>query len=253
MLAWSIRLFRVRGIQLSLHFTFLLFLAFIGWLAWSESEEGSEWLSVAVNVGFILVFFFCVVLHELGHAFTAQHFGVQVPRILLLPIGGMAEFDAIPRKPASEILIALAGPAVNFAIVGLLLLFVPFPTAEQMATLELQDWQWPLVMNMGMGLFNLVPAFPMDGGRVLRAVLATRLTYLQATFWAATVGKVISLSAAVYFLSEGKYLGAAAAAFILVVGEMEYRMVRRQEIESERWRRWAARFYGEAEDPSRAA
>jgi Zn-dependent protease len=253
MLAWSIRLFRIRGIQLSLHFTFLLFLAFIGWYAWRESPPGARLLGVVANIGFMLIFFLCVVLHELGHAFMARRFGVRVPRILLLPIGGMAEFDQMPRSPRAEVAIALAGPAVNAAIIALLLLFVPFPSWNEVKSLELSLWQWPLVMNLGMGLFNLTPAFPMDGGRVLRAALATRLPYLRATFWAATIGKLIGFVAAIAFLTSGKYFGAAAAVFIIVVGELEYRVIRRQEQEEEHWRRWAARFYAQTEDPPRAA
>ena len=113
MLGWSINLFRVFGIRLAVHFSFLLLLAYVAWAGWMEAG----WAGVAWSVAFIVMLFTCVVLHELGHSLTARHFGIGVSRILLLPIGGMAEFDSIPRQPRRELLITLAGPAVNFAIV----------------------------------------------------------------------------------------------------------------------------------------
>jgi len=196
----------------------------------------------------LLVFFACVVLHELGHALTARCFGIGVPRILLLPIGGMAEFDSIPRKPGSEFLIALAGPAVNFLIVAVLLCFVSFPGAQIWefirfvfsarsvgADIDMNPGQGLLAMNFIMGCFNLLPVFPMDGGRVLRAMLATRLTYLRATFCAATVAKVLATVAMLAAIYYGRVQPAVLFGFILIVGEMEYRGVKRRERELERW------------------
>ena len=117
-------MFRIRGIQLSLHGSFLLLLAYVAWEGWwLDGWPGLLW-----SVAFIVVLFTCVILHELGHCFMARRFGVHVPRILLLPIGGMAEFDSIPLQPRSEILIALAGPAVNFGLAALALIFVRFPS-----------------------------------------------------------------------------------------------------------------------------
>src|SRR5665213_777750 len=119
MLRWSINLFRVFGIQLAVHASFFLLLAYFGYDGWKDGGLlGLTW-SLAV----IILFFWCVVLHELGHSLTARRFGVRVPRILLLPIGGMAEFDRIPRNPSEELLITVAGPAVNFVLVGVLLPF----------------------------------------------------------------------------------------------------------------------------------
>src|SRR5471032_1711584 len=117
MLGWSINLFRVFGIQLAVHASFLLLLAYYGYDGWKDGGLIGLWWSL----GLIVLFFVCVILHELGHSLTARRFGVQVPRILLLPIGGMAEFDRIPRKPSQELLITIAGPAVNFLLVILLL------------------------------------------------------------------------------------------------------------------------------------
>lgn len=234
MLRWSIRLFRVRGIQLSVHFTLVLLLAYIAWEGWREAGP----LGAALNAGTMVAFFTCVVLHELGHSFVARAFGVRVPRILLLPIGGMAEFDRIPRRPAHEILIALAGPAVNAVIVAGLLPFTSIPSRAELASLEVGPLQLLLLMNFMMGTFNLLPVFPMDGGRVLRAFLARKTSYLQATRWAATVGKVLALAGIVTMLFYFHHImGGVLFLFILFAGEMEYRAVLRQEQEEKRWNR----------------
>jgi Zn-dependent protease len=247
MLGWSINLFRIRGIQLALHGSFLLLLGYVAWAGWQENGGAG----ILDNVIQVVLLFTCVVLHELGHSFTARHFGVVVPRILLLPIGGMAEFDSIPRKPGSELLIALAGPAVNFALVSLLLVagalpgfWTPWPSIP-VAVLELL--QLMLVVNLIMGVFNLVPVFPMDGGRVLRALLVTRFGYLRATFIAASVAKVLSLvgvAAMLWLPEQANWLGAILFVFIFVAGELEYRAVKRREMEAEHWQRVFARIYG---------
>jgi Zn-dependent protease len=245
-------LFRVFGIQLSVHSTFFLLLAYVAWGGWSDAAAehvAHPIYGALLNVVALAVFFTCVILHELGHALTARRFGVGVPRILLLPIGGMAEFDSIPRKPSSELLIALAGPAVNFVIVGVLLIFVSFPGAQILQLFrsffisggdEMNLGQQLLTMNFIMGCFNLVPVFPMDGGRVLRALLATRLSYLQATFYAAAVAKVLATIAVLGAIYCGKLQLAVLFVFILFAGEMEYRAVKRREREDERWRQMQA-------------
>jgi Zn-dependent protease len=252
-------LFRIRGIQLAVHFSFLLLLLFVAWEGWAPDAAGvaGGWLGVFWNVVTLLAFFTCVVLHELGHSFTAMHYGIGVRRILLMPIGGMAEFDRIPRQPSRELLITLAGPAVNFAIAGFLALLVKLPpgwpvTAEYTADLSGLA-QLLLTWNLAMGCFNLVPVFPMDGGRIFRAALATRLPYVRATFVAATVGKVLAAAAAfvaAYFFQAT--LTVALFAFIFFVGEMEYRAVKRRESDDAHWRAMLARLYAPpppAEDP----
>jgi Zn-dependent protease len=198
-----------------------------------------------------------VVLHEFGHSFTAMHFGVGVRRILLLPIGGMAEFDAIPRQPSRELLITLAGPAVNFAIAGLLwaIVGVPdgfpgWPPGNISVEVNAQGFgQLVLIWNLLMGLFNLLPAFPMDGGRILRALLATRMPYLRATWLAATVGKVLAGIGAVAFFYFNHPLTAGLFLFIFFAGEMEYRAVRQREIDDAHWRAVLTRIYGTASSP----
>jgi len=236
MLGWSINLFRIRGILISLHFSFLLLLAYVcneGWLA--QGLPGLLW-----SAGTFLAFFTCVVLHELGHSLTAMRFGVHVRRILLMPIGGMAEFDRIPRLPSQELLITIAGPAVNFVIAALLWCVVDLPGGWNIdsASVSLGDLGRTLLSwNLVMGFFNLIPAFPMDGGRILRALLALRLPYLRATYWAATIAKIVTVPGALIALYLGDYFVVAIFIFIFLAGEAEYRSVKRREAEEAYWKK----------------
>jgi Zn-dependent protease len=240
MLRWSINLFRIRGIQLAVHASFLLLLAYVAYEGWMDGGWEQLWWSVPI----LLAFFACVVLHELGHSFTAMSFGVRVRRILLMPIGGMAEFDAIPRQPSRELLITLAGPAVNFVIAAVLWAGVGFGGADYPADAR-GFGQLLLHANLLMGGFNLLPVFPMDGGRIFRALLATRLPYLRATFWAATVGKILAVIAAlIAAVVFHNYLTAFLFGFIFYAGESEYRAVQRRESEDEHWRTMLQQVYG---------
>ncbi len=235
MLAWSINLFRVFGIQLAVHVSFFLLLAYVGYEGWMEAAlPGLLW-----SVGLILIFFVCVILHELGHSLTAQRYGVRVSRILLLPIGGMAEFDRIPRNPWQELVITVAGPAVNFVLAGLFfvlswrgLVNVEEVTPNSFASLLDTLWFWNLVM----GAFNLLPVFPMDGGRILRALLALKLPYLRATYWAALVSKILApvFAGVAFFVFDSKMLGVLFL-FILFVGDAEYRLALRRDQEERSW------------------
>ena len=249
MLRWSINLFRVFGIQLAVHASFVLLLAYYAVTGWQEGR----WLGMVWRVLLIVLFFICVVLHELGHSLTARRFGVKVPRILLMPIGGMAEFDHIPRKPFTEFLITVAGPAVNFAIALLLLPYFWNSLVNDDLT---KPWSIPdmglelLIANIAMGCFNLLPVFPMDGGRIFRALLATRLLYVRATFWAARVGQVLAIAfacvAAFYFHNV---MLAVLFAFIFSVGGAEYRNLLRQEEVTAYWADMARRVTVPNEPP----
>lgn len=230
MLGWSINLCRIRGITLALHVSFLALLAYVAWEGWTEGGlAGAAW-----SVAIIGTFFTCVVLHELGHSLTARHFGIGVRRILLMPIGGMAEFESIPREPRRELLITLAGPAVNFAIAGLLWSLVGSPRQWSLSSYEADALGFAHLLlhwNLLMGCFNLVPVFPMDGGRIFRALLATRLTYVRATFWAATVGKILAMVGAVLAVFWWEtYLTAVLFIFIFYAGEREYRALLHREL-----------------------
>ena len=241
MLGWSINLFRVFGIQLAVHASFLLLLAYYGYEGWKEGGlAGLGW-----NVGLIVLFFVCVVLHELGHSLTAKRYGIRVPRILLLPIGGMAQFDRIPRKPSQELLITAAGPAVNFLLVALLL---PLSWRGLISNEDVPRYSWAATLdqlwyaNLVMGVFNLLPVFPMDGGRILRALLALQLPYLRATWWAALVSKILApvFACIAFFVLDWPMVGVLFL-FILFVGDAEYKQTLRLEQEDQYWRERARR------------
>ncbi len=188
-MAWSFRLGTVLGIPIRVHVTFLMFLVLL-----SVIGTGRAGLLAGVRI-FLLIalLFLCVLLHELGHCVVARRFGVAIASITLYPFGGIALLEDMPRQPAREILIALAGPAVNFLIAGGLWLLDTMASAAPALTWDAptgDDLLGGLVLaNLQLGLFNLLPAYPMDGGRVLRGILATRLPYPRATQIAARVGK----------------------------------------------------------------
>ncbi|MFN0069050.1 MAG: site-2 protease family protein [Limisphaerales bacterium] len=191
---WSLRLGRFAGIEVYLHFTFLLFLGFIAFM----SAAAQRSLAGAVEgAGFFLAVFGCVLLHEFGHALTARRFGVATRDITLLPIGGVARLERLPDKPIEEFWVAIAGPAVNVVIAGLLFLMLLARGAlvpEHLFSLMQGSFlQRLLAANVILVLFNLLPAFPMDGGRILRALLALRMEYARATQIAATLGQGMAL------------------------------------------------------------
>jgi len=185
-MSWSIPIFRAGGILVRIHVTFLLLL---GWLGFTYYMQGGS-AAAANRVFFILLLFACVLLHEFGHAIAAKAFGIKTPDITLLPIGGVARLERMPEKPSQELVVALAGPAVNVVIALGLFLVIGFQRITDTAAVEGSSMLVKLmVINVWLVLFNLVPAFPMDGGRVLRALLATRLNYARATQIAATIGQ----------------------------------------------------------------
>jgi Zn-dependent protease/CBS domain-containing protein len=185
-MSWSLPIFRVAGIQLRIHVTFLLL---IGWLAFGYYAAGGSAVA-ASRVLFILLLFLCVVLHEFGHALAAKSFGINTPDITLLPIGGVARLERMPEEPKQELIIALAGPAVNVVIALGLLVAIDWRGAADNAVVDASTLPAKLLaINVMLVLFNMLPAFPMDGGRVLRALLATRLSYARATQIAASIGQ----------------------------------------------------------------
>jgi Zn-dependent protease/CBS domain-containing protein len=194
---WSYKLARVAGIDVRVHATFLLLLAFVGF----QGYAGTRTLAGALaGIGFILLVFFIVVLHEYGHALAARRYGIPTRDITLLPIGGVARLERMPREPRQELVIALAGPAVNAVLAVLLWAYLRAAgTPDPMAPADERFFglgvaRQLLSVNVWLALFNLIPAFPMDGGRVLRALLAQRSgDYAAATVRAAGIGRAIAL------------------------------------------------------------
>lgn len=191
---WSWKLGEVRGIGVYMHATFLILIGFIVLSHWSAGESLGKTLE---GVGFILALFGCVVLHEFGHALTAARYGIKTRDITLLPIGGVARLERMPEKPLQELWVALAGPAVNVAIAAALFAWLQFTSAfaplEQLSVTSGPFLERLLLVNVMLIGFNMLPAFPMDGGRVLRALLATRLEYARATQIAASIGQAMAL------------------------------------------------------------
>jgi Zn-dependent protease/CBS domain-containing protein len=191
---WSLNLGRFAGIDVYVHATFLLLLAWIALVSWIETGSAA---GVASGLLLVLLLFLCVVLHEYGHALTARRYGIGTRHITLLPIGGVAQLESMPRDPRQEIVVALAGPAVNVAIAAvlyLLLLATGRPEASFALHFDASGVLRTLLgANIMLVLFNLLPAFPMDGGRVLRALLALRMDRVRATNAAARVGQTLAV------------------------------------------------------------
>jgi len=183
----SIRLFKIFGISVNLHITFLLLLVFF-------ASGGIKWAVLLLGV------FFFVTLHELCHSLVARSYGIEVLKITLLPIGGVASMSSMPEKPGQEFFISIAGPLFNLLVVAVfyipiksflgpeVLFYRPFSTATWPLTLSYLYW-----INLMLAVFNLIPAFPMDGGRILRALLAQRLGYQKATKIAVGLGRIFAL------------------------------------------------------------
>lgn len=198
-MTWSLKIARIAGINVYLHWTFLILLAWIFIVNLNAGQRASEALT---GVVFVLALFACVVLHEFGHALTARRFGIQTQRITLLPIGGLAMLEKMPEKPKQELIVALAGPAVNVVIAILLFAYLklsgqalPTSQLEDPSQISLGKYFIPnlLFVNVLLFAFNLIPAFPMDGGRVLRALLSMRYSRATATNIAAKIGQFLAI------------------------------------------------------------
>ncbi len=227
-----LKLGRVSGISIEVHWTFSLLLI---WVAYLDFQRGGTLNSIMTNISLVLVLFLCVVLHELGHALTAKKFKIRTQKITLLPIGGVASLEKMPEKPNQELLVALAGPAVNVIIVLLLSLVVPFRTYFSMDASSLETLLsasttevflfYLLIANIMLVLFNLIPAFPMDGGRVLRALLSFKMDRVKATSIAAKLGQFLSIFFFILGFLFNPFL-ILIALFIFIGAQSEYQMVR---------------------------
>ena len=190
---WSWKVGEFAGIGVYIHATFLLI---IGWVVLAHWTQGQNLATTVIGVIFTLAIFGCVVLHEFGHALTAKRYGIKTRDITLLPIGGVARLERMPDEPGQELWVALAGPAVNVVIAIILFIWIRstggFEPLDKLSMTSGSFIERLLIVNIFLVLFNMIPAFPMDGGRVLRAILAMRMNYVRATQIAATLGQGIA-------------------------------------------------------------
>jgi len=244
----AFRIVTMFGIPIKIHWTFLLLLVWIVYVSQSGLEEW-DWMRMARTGLLVAVLFVCVVLHELGHALTARRYGIRTRNILLLPIGGLAVLDRLPEKPMQELLVALAGPLVNFALalifLPILLILQPYGLSELAYALlnpersnvfldlqasNIERFLFFMVMiNLFVGAFNLLPIFPMDGGRILRALLSVGLTRLNATRIAVFIGQSCVVAFIGYtFYTEGAVNWATLliGVFVFFSAGWEYRAIR---------------------------
>jgi Zn-dependent protease/CBS domain-containing protein len=222
---WSLRVGRFFGIDVHVHFTFLLLLVFLGFGYWQSTHRID---AVLAGISYLLALFGCVLLHEFGHALMARRYGIKTQDITLLPIGGVARLERMPENPVQELWVALAGPAVNVVIAAALLAWLSI-SRGMFPTMDFTIASGPFVqrllsINVLLAGFNLLPAFPMDGGRVLRAVLATRMGRRRATAIAANVGQGMAIllgmigffyNPFLVFIAIFIYLGAQAEAGVV--------------------------------------
>jgi stage IV sporulation protein FB len=229
LMSWSLNIGMIAGTAVRVHVTFLLFLGWIFAASWIVGGPESAWQGLA----FLVLLFACVLAHEFGHIFTARAFSVSTPDVTLLPIGGVARLERIPEEPYEEFLIAIAGPLVNVAIAIALIVIaganvsmgdlyaVESPTAAMVDRLA--------AVNLFLAVFNMIPAFPMDGGRVLRALLASRMGYVRATEIAAFIGQGVAFALGfigllsnpmLIFIAIFVYLAASSEAHMVAIRAM---------------------------------
>lgn len=207
---------KVAGVKLRIHWTFVLLII---WVSWIHSNMGYDFQEILLVLGFVLTIFVCVILHELGHATAAKKYNIETMDITILPIGGLARLEKMPDEPGQELWIAVAGPLVNVVIAGIL--FLVLSTTGTLSP-ELLEGKiradnfllYLMSVNIFLVVFNLIPAFPMDGGRIFRALLSFKMNRLKATKIAAAVGQVI----AVFFV----LLGLFSNPFLIFIGIVVY-------------------------------
>jgi Zn-dependent protease/CBS domain-containing protein len=233
----SLRILRIRGIDIRMHFTFPLI------LLWGAIQFGfmtrMGLRGALFGVAVTMLLFIIVVFHELGHSFVAQSYGVPVRQIVLLPIGGVAQLGHIPEEPRQEFAIAIAGPMVNFILAGLLALlgslvgfkFTGISLHGILGEIGLPAmFRYVFISNLFLGVFNLLPAFPMDGGRMLRALMAIRIPYLRATRIAVTIGQGMAWIMGLWGFLGGGFFLILIAFFIYSGARAEGQMVEARSI-----------------------
>jgi Zn-dependent protease/CBS domain-containing protein len=228
-MGWSITVGSIAGTKVRIHITFLLLLVWIFFANYFSLGRQAAWDALL----YVVLLFLCVLLHEFGHIFTARAFGVSTPDVILLPIGGVSRLEHIPEKPREEFLVAVAGPAVNVVISVFLIVFAGAKLdMGSLAAIENTSRGFInqlATVNLFLAVFNLIPAFPMDGGRVFRALLATRFGYVRATEIAAAVGQLVAFALGflglfgnplLIFVAIFIYLAASSEAHVVAIRAM---------------------------------
>jgi len=220
----SFKLGNIAGIGVFIHWTFSLLIIFIIYINYKAGQNIAQ---IAWSVLFILCVFATVLLHELGHAVTAKNFNIKTNDITLLPIGGIARLERLPEKPSEELMVAIAGPMVNIALALLIFLFIHYPnnSEEMIAKLSggINGNNFLLnffLVNIFLALFNLIPAFPMDGGRMLRAVLSYKLKRNVATKIAARIGQLLAIGFIILGFSYNPFL-IFIGVFVIMAAQIE--------------------------------
>lgn len=224
---WSFTIARIAGIPIKIHATFFLLLLFV-----AIRHAGEGLLGALLGLVFIIALFTCVVLHELGHSLVAMRYGIRVRDITLLPIGGVAALERMPENPRHEFLVAVAGPAVNIVIAAVIYIVLgavgaPEPSGD-LSVMEGSMLERLMVVNVFLAAFNMLPAFPMDGGRMLRALMAHRMDYARATRLAARIGQGMALLFGLLGLLFNPFL-IFIALFVYIGAEQEASMVTMRE------------------------
>ena len=208
---WTLKLCQIFGIDVRIHLTFVLLISWVAFIYW---QQGQNLAAALWGVLFISTIFLCVVMHEFGHALAARRYGIQTRDIILLPIGGVARLESLPTNPLHELWVALAGPVVNVAIASFLFVWLKlsatFEPVQALTFLTGPFLERVMVVNIFIVMFNLIPAFPMDGGRILRALLAIWTDYSRATRVATSIGQGL----AVFFVVIGLFYNP----LLLVIG-----------------------------------
>ncbi|HMB41203.1 MAG TPA: site-2 protease family protein [Balneolaceae bacterium] len=232
----SLKIGKFAGIRVQIHWTFWLLFLFIGFFVFSREGTFTDLLWYSL---FIAGLFICVVLHEFGHALTAKKYGINTRSITLLPIGGLASLKKMPENPKQELLVAVAGPAVNVVIAIILAIFVPVENflgmeaealEQELAMVDANNFFFYLLtVNIALVLFNIIPAFPMDGGRIFRALLSMKVGRIKATQVASSLGKFLALLFFLYGLFYGIILSVIAV-FIWFGAHSENIMIKQIEL-----------------------
>ncbi|KYG82477.1 site-2 protease family protein [Roseivirga echinicomitans] len=225
----SLYLGQFSKIKVFVHWTFLILIAYIVLVGLSSGQNAAQ---IGWHILFILTIFLCVVLHEFGHALVGRRFGFRTKDIVLLPIGGVARFEKLPENPKQEFLVSIAGPAVNF-VIATIIYFAAQLSIHSVLSLDMTSVNaanfvillW--VVNLSLGFFNLIPAFPMDGGRIFRSILAMFQPREKATKIAVAVGQVLAVGFIVWGLYYNPFL-IVIGAFIILAGSAESSMVHSQ-------------------------